>query len=91
MAAGRTTGSSQKPMARMGSGLSAEWLAVSFILDGTLAKDLKVGELGETGAAFPGARTRRDMGLEESDLAGRVSKGEHGTEVRTESGLLTLM
>lgn len=27
---------------------------------------------------------------EESHLVGRVSKGEHGTDVRTEPGLLTL-
>lgn len=50
-------GNRQQPMARMGSGLSAEWLAVSFLLDVTLAKDLKVRELQETGDAFSDPRT----------------------------------
>lgn len=47
----------QQPMVRMGSGLLAGGLAVSFILDVTLAKDLNVRGLRETGHVFPDTRT----------------------------------
>lgn len=39
---GKQMAANGKPM---GSGLLAEWLPVSFVLDVTLAKDLKVREL----------------------------------------------
>lgn len=40
---------------------------------------------------FPRYKGLMRPGSEQSNLPGRVSKGEHGTEVRTEPVLLTLM
>lgn len=57
MEVGRTMGNRQQPMVRVGSGPLAGGLAVSFILDVTLAKDLNVRGLRETGHIFPDTRT----------------------------------
>lgn len=83
-------GNRQQPMVRMGSGLLAGGLAVSFILDVTLAKDLNVRGLRGNWARFPRYKDWLRPGVRGERLGWKSEQGREGDRGQNKPHLLTL-